>query len=89
MGADGGGTARAFRGVAGDEGDVARLVALAGERHGGLDVIFANAGIGRGQRGSGAHKARPIAGFRARRHIVVHGRSLPQSLLAPGGRPRI
>ncbi len=46
--ADAGGTALAFRGDAGDEGDVARLVALAAERHGGLDVMFANAGISGG-----------------------------------------
>lgn len=40
--------ARALRMDAGSEGDVARAVALACEAHGGLDVMFANAGISGG-----------------------------------------
>lgn len=43
-----GGTAQALRMDAGAEGDVIRAVALAGERYGGLDVMFANAGISGG-----------------------------------------
>ncbi len=43
-----GGIARAVRMDAGDEGDVARTVALACEAFGGLDVIYANAGISGG-----------------------------------------
>ncbi|MGN6279593.1 MAG: SDR family NAD(P)-dependent oxidoreductase [Sphingomonas sp.] len=43
-----GGTAHAIRMDAGDEDDVARTVALACERFGGLDVIYANAGISGG-----------------------------------------
>ncbi len=38
----------AIRMDAGDEGDVIRTVALAMERHGGVDVMFANAGISGG-----------------------------------------
>ncbi|WP_394647814.1 SDR family NAD(P)-dependent oxidoreductase [uncultured Sphingomonas sp.] len=44
----GGGIAAAIRMDAGDEGDVERTVALAVERFGGLDVMFANAGISGG-----------------------------------------
>ncbi len=44
----GGGIAAAIRMDAGDEGDVVRTVALAVERFGGLDVMFANAGISGG-----------------------------------------
>ena len=40
--------ATALRMDAGSEDDVARAVALACERHGGLDVMFANAGISGG-----------------------------------------
>ena len=43
-----GGTAHAIRMDAGNEDDVARTVALACERFGGLDVMFANAGISGG-----------------------------------------
>ncbi|NYD89915.1 SDR family NAD(P)-dependent oxidoreductase [Sphingomonas melonis] len=43
-----GGIARAIRIDAGDEGDVVRAVALAGDAFGGLDVMFANAGISGG-----------------------------------------
>ncbi len=43
-----GGTARAVRIDAGSEDDVARAVALACERFGGLDVMFANAGVSGG-----------------------------------------
>ncbi len=43
-----GGVAEAIRIDAGDEADVARAVALAGERFGGVDVMFANAGISGG-----------------------------------------
>jgi NAD(P)-dependent dehydrogenase (short-subunit alcohol dehydrogenase family) len=43
-----GGIARAVRMDAGDEDDVARTVALACEAFGGLDVIYANAGISGG-----------------------------------------
>ncbi|MDR6789930.1 NAD(P)-dependent dehydrogenase (short-subunit alcohol dehydrogenase family) [Sphingomonas sp. BE138] len=43
-----GGTAVAIRMDAGNEDDVARTVALAVERFGGLDVMFANAGISGG-----------------------------------------
>ena len=43
-----GDAARAIRMDAGDEADVARTVALAVEAHGGLDVMFANAGISGG-----------------------------------------
>jgi NAD(P)-dependent dehydrogenase (short-subunit alcohol dehydrogenase family) len=45
-----GGVARAIRMDAGDEGDVARTVALACEAFGGLDVVYANAGIRAGSR---------------------------------------
>ncbi len=43
-----GGAARAVRMDAGSEEDVIRTVALACETHGGLDVMFANAGISGG-----------------------------------------
>ncbi|MCM8730668.1 SDR family NAD(P)-dependent oxidoreductase [Hephaestia sp. GCM10023244] len=43
-----GGTAQAIRIDAGNEDDVARAVALACERFGGLDVVYANAGIAGG-----------------------------------------
>lgn len=43
-----GGTAHAFRMDAGSEDDVVRAVALAVEKFGGLDVMFANAGISGG-----------------------------------------
>ncbi len=46
--ADAGGTAVAIRIDAGAEDDVARAVALACERFGGLDIMFANAGISGG-----------------------------------------
>ncbi|WP_174285776.1 SDR family NAD(P)-dependent oxidoreductase [Sphingomonas bacterium] len=46
--ADAGGTAVAIRIDAGAEQDVARAVALAGEQFGGLDIMFANAGISGG-----------------------------------------
>lgn len=46
--ADAGGTAVALRMDAGLEGDVAKAVALAVERFGGLDIMFANAGISGG-----------------------------------------
>ena len=46
--ADAGGTAGAIRIDAGREDDVARAVALAVEAFGGLDVMFANAGISGG-----------------------------------------
>ena len=45
---DAGGQAEGLQMDAGDEGDVARTVALAVERFGGLDVMFANAGISGG-----------------------------------------
>lgn len=45
---DAGGTAEAIRMDAGQEEDVARAVALACDRHGGLDIMFANAGISGG-----------------------------------------
>ena len=45
---DAGGTAEAIRIDAGDEEHVVRAVALAGDRFGGLDVMFANAGISGG-----------------------------------------
>ena len=45
---DAGGTAEAIRIDAGNEDDVAKTVALAVERFGGLDVMFANAGISGG-----------------------------------------
>jgi len=45
---DAGGSARAIRIDAGREEDVARAVALAVEAFGGLDVMFANAGISGG-----------------------------------------
>jgi NAD(P)-dependent dehydrogenase (short-subunit alcohol dehydrogenase family) len=45
---DAGGTARAIRMDAGSEDDVVRTVALACEAYGGLDVMFANAGISGG-----------------------------------------
>ncbi|OCC24368.1 oxidoreductase [Croceicoccus estronivorus] len=40
-----------FRGDAGDEREVAAIVATAVERHGGLDIICANAGISGGMAG--------------------------------------
>lgn len=43
-----GGVAEAIRIDAGNEADVIRAVALAGERFGGVDVMFANAGISGG-----------------------------------------
>jgi NAD(P)-dependent dehydrogenase (short-subunit alcohol dehydrogenase family) len=43
-----GGTARAIRIDAGDEADVIRAIALACDTFGGLDVMFANAGISGG-----------------------------------------
>lgn len=46
--AEAGGTARAIRMDAGSEEDVVRAVALACEAHGGLNVMFANAGISGG-----------------------------------------
>jgi NAD(P)-dependent dehydrogenase (short-subunit alcohol dehydrogenase family) len=46
--ADAGGTATAIRMDAGDEADVIATIALAVDRHGGLDVIYANAGISGG-----------------------------------------
>ncbi|RDE05367.1 SDR family NAD(P)-dependent oxidoreductase [Sphingomonas aracearum] len=46
--ADAGGTAVAIRMDAGSEEDVTRTVGLAAERFGGLDVLFANAGISGG-----------------------------------------
>ncbi len=45
---DAGGTALAIRMDAGSEDDVIRTVALARDRFGGLDVLFANAGISGG-----------------------------------------
>ncbi|NTS64295.1 SDR family oxidoreductase [Sphingomonas sp. HHU CXW] len=45
---DAGGTAEAIRMDAGNEDDVIRTVALACDKHGGLDVMFANAGISGG-----------------------------------------
>jgi NAD(P)-dependent dehydrogenase (short-subunit alcohol dehydrogenase family) len=45
---DGGGIASAIEMDAGNEDDVARTVALAVSRYGGLDVIYANAGISGG-----------------------------------------
>ncbi len=45
---DAGGTAEAIRMDAGNEDDVIRTVELACEKHGGLDVMFANAGISGG-----------------------------------------
>lgn len=45
---DAGGTAEAIRIDAGNEDDVVKAVALAVERFGGLDVMFANAGISGG-----------------------------------------
>lgn len=45
---DAGGTAVAIRIDAGSEDDVARAVALACDRFGGLDIMFANAGISGG-----------------------------------------
>ncbi len=44
----GGGTAIGCRIDAGDDADVARAVALVVDRHGGIDVVFANAGISGG-----------------------------------------
>ncbi|HWK37249.1 SDR family NAD(P)-dependent oxidoreductase [Sphingomonas sp.] len=49
--ASAGGTATAIRMDAGDEDDVARTVALAVQQHGGLDVVYANAGISGGMTG--------------------------------------
>ncbi|EZP57513.1 SDR family NAD(P)-dependent oxidoreductase [Sphingomonas sp. RIT328] len=46
--ADAGGIARAIRIDAGDEGDVQRAMALADSAFGGLDIVFANAGISGG-----------------------------------------
>jgi NAD(P)-dependent dehydrogenase (short-subunit alcohol dehydrogenase family) len=46
--AEAGGTARAIRMDAGSEEDVARAVSLACDAFGGLDVMFANAGISGG-----------------------------------------
>lgn len=46
--AEAGGTATAIRIDAGSEEDVVRAIALACDRHGGLDVMFANAGISGG-----------------------------------------
>ncbi|WP_448502324.1 SDR family NAD(P)-dependent oxidoreductase [Sphingomonas sp.] len=46
--AEAGGTARAIRADAGDESDVVRMIDRAVETHGGVDVIFANAGISGG-----------------------------------------
>jgi NAD(P)-dependent dehydrogenase (short-subunit alcohol dehydrogenase family) len=46
--AAGGGTARAIRMDAGNEDDVVRTVVLAMDVHGGLDVMFANAGVSGG-----------------------------------------
>jgi len=43
-----GGVAKAIQMDAGDEGDVERTVALAVAEHGGLDIIYANAGISGG-----------------------------------------
>ena len=43
-----GGVAEAIRMDAGSEADVEKAVALACDRHGGLDVMFANAGISGG-----------------------------------------
>lgn len=43
-----GDSARAIRMDAGDEADVVRTVALACDAHGGLDVMFANAGVSGG-----------------------------------------
>jgi NAD(P)-dependent dehydrogenase (short-subunit alcohol dehydrogenase family) len=43
-----GGTALAIQGDAGDEADVIAMIALACDRFGGLDVLFANAGISGG-----------------------------------------
>ena len=45
---DAGGTAVAIQIDAGSEADVARAVALACDTHGGLDIMFANAGISGG-----------------------------------------
>jgi NAD(P)-dependent dehydrogenase (short-subunit alcohol dehydrogenase family) len=41
----------AFRGDAGDEADVARMIETAADRHGGVDVIVANAGVSGGNPG--------------------------------------
>lgn len=46
--AEAGGTAQAIRGDAGNEADVVRMIDTAVEAHGGIDVIFANAGISGG-----------------------------------------
>jgi NAD(P)-dependent dehydrogenase (short-subunit alcohol dehydrogenase family) len=46
--ADAGGTAQAIRVDAGNEADVVRMIDTAVEAHGGIDVIFANAGISGG-----------------------------------------
>ncbi len=46
--ADAGGTAQAIRVDAGNEADVIRMIDTAVEAHGGIDVIFANAGISGG-----------------------------------------
>ncbi len=45
---DAGGTALAIEMDAGDEGDVAAMVATAGDRYGKLDIAFANAGVSGG-----------------------------------------
>ncbi|MHA3842374.1 SDR family NAD(P)-dependent oxidoreductase [Sphingomonas aestuarii] len=46
--ADAGGTAQSIRVDAGNEADVIRMIDTAAEAHGGIDVIFANAGISGG-----------------------------------------
>lgn len=46
--ADAGGTAQAIRVDAGNETDVIRMIDTAVDAHGGIDVIFANAGISGG-----------------------------------------
>ena len=46
-----GGTAKAVVMDAGDEADVARTIALAVSEHGGLDIVYANAGISGGIEG--------------------------------------
>lgn len=46
--AEAGGTAQAIRVDAGNEADVVRMIDTAVEAHGGIDVIFANAGISGG-----------------------------------------
>jgi NAD(P)-dependent dehydrogenase (short-subunit alcohol dehydrogenase family) len=46
--ADAGGTAQSIRVDAGNEADVIRMIDTAVEAHGGIDVVFANAGISGG-----------------------------------------